>query len=121
MLITFVFKGRVGGCGFSESSTAVPCAKCFTIKSPNGLFFDVNSPKTQRVGFLKLKALNQIYSVQNGEGLVTSETTHYVTVFANDAFKLRRQKYQVSMNNLIATVGLKSYKNVGALVAMDFT
>ena len=93
MLITFVFKGRVGGCGFSESSTVVPRAKCFTIKSPNGLFFDVNSPKTQRVGFLKLKALNQIYSVQNGEGYVTSETTHYVTVFANDAFKLRCQKY----------------------------
>ena len=31
----------------SESSTAVPRAKCFTIKSPNGLFFDVNSPKTR--------------------------------------------------------------------------
>ena len=28
-------------------STAVPRAKCFTIKSPNGLFFDVNSPKTR--------------------------------------------------------------------------
>ena len=54
------------------------------------------------------------------EGYVTSETTHYVTVFANDAFKLRCQKYisyltqdltpKVSINNLIATVGLKSFR-----------
>ena len=50
------------------------------------------------------------------EGYVTSETTHYVTVFANDAFKLRCQKYmsyltlKLSINNLIAIVGFKSFR-----------
>ena len=53
------------------------------------------------------------------EGYVTSETTHYVTVFANDAFKLRCQKYmsyltpKVSINNLIVTVGFKSFRIEG--------
>ena len=31
MLITFVFKGRVGGCGFSESGVVYICFSCWLL------------------------------------------------------------------------------------------
>ena len=31
MLITFVFKGRVGGCGFSESRVLYICVSCWLL------------------------------------------------------------------------------------------